>query len=447
MESKIVFSQKRLKIYDAALSAVKKIQQNGFKAYFVGGALRDMLLGRTPKDIDIATSAVPDKIEKIFPRCHHVGASFGILTVVVDNIPLEVAGFREEKLYCDGRHPEEISYTDSPEIDAKRRDFTINGLYYDPVSDNLIDFHNGIKDIKNGLIRTIGSPDRRFKEDYLRILRAVRFSVRFAFPIEKSCMQAMKKYAGKLLRLSAERIRDELNMILSGPDSDTALLLMDKLGILKHILPEISDMKGVKQSEKYHPEGDVFQHTILMLKHMPRGDLKLAWAVLLHDVGKPEVYRRSREKSSAFYAHEAIGAKMTEKIMKRFKMSVRFRNDIVSAVAGHMTFMNTPRMKKSTWRKMIGGDNFKLELELQRIDCISSHGKMENYLFFLDKIAEMNDEPVLPESLLSGRDLIEMGIPQSPQIGKILRKIRNMQLDNEIKNRAEALKFARSLFE
>ena len=314
-------------VYKTAVSIIKKLRGEGFSAYIVGGTVRDLLLAKNLNDlnsadeIDIATSARPEEINSLFKKTHNIGAAFGIVNVVENGISFEVATFREESGYNDGRHPEHVKYTESLELDAKRRDFTVNSMFYDPIDNKILDYCGGQEDLSKGILRTIGSADRRFTEDYLRMLRAVRFGIRFDLKIEPEIIYAIKKLAPKICELSVERIRDELNKIFTGPRPEKALHLLSETGILKIILPEIEVMKGVKQPKEFHPEGDVFVHTSLMLKNAVCPDVELAWAILLHDVGKPKTFQINEKNRECFYYHDEEGAIIAENILMRFEVS------------------------------------------------------------------------------------------------------------------------------
>lgn len=421
------------------MEIVRELKSRGFIAYFAGGVVRDMLLGKTSKDIDIVTSAKPDEIVRIFPRSYEIGAAFGIINVVVDGIPFEVATFREERGYLDGRHPTEVIFTDNPETDALRRDFTINGMFYDPADGKIYDFVGGRDDLSKGILRTIGKAEDRFSEDYLRILRAVRFCVRFGYELSEDIAPAVSKLVGNLSALSMERIRDELNKMLTGPEPDRALKMMLELGILKEILPEIAVMDGVTQHHEYHPEGDVFVHTSLMLSHMAFPDEELAWTVLLHDVGKPLTKSIGDDGVEHFYTHEQRGAELAEQILKRLRLPAKSIANIVHAVRQHMRYAHVQEMRPAKWKRLIAEETFPLELELHRIDCMSSHKFMSSFTFLLDKMHEQANEIKLPPPLVTGRDLIALGMKPGPEFGEILESIADLQLEGKITTREEAL--------
>ncbi len=425
--------------FNSAAEIVRELKSRGFIAYFAGGAVRDMLLGKPSKDIDIVTSAKPDQVVKIFPHSYEIGAAFGIINVVFDGIPFEIATFREERGYLDGRRPTEVEFTENPETDALRRDFTINGMFYDPVDGRIYDFIGGRDDLSKGIVRTIGKAEDRFSEDYLRILRAVRFCVRFGYELSEDVGPAVSKLVGNLNILSAERIRDELNKMLAGPEPDRALKMMMEMGILEEVLPEIAAMSGVTQHHEYHPEGDVFEHTVLMLSHMAFPDTEIAWSILLHDVGKPLTKTMGDDGVEHFYTHEKKSAELAENILKRLRFPAKNIANIVHAVRQHMRYAHVQEMRPAKWKRLIAEETFPLELELHRIDCISSHGLMNSFTFLLDRMNELANEIKLPPPLVSGKDLIALGMRPGPEFGEILENIADLQLEGKISTREEAL--------
>ncbi|OGV49150.1 MAG: hypothetical protein A2017_08160 [Lentisphaerae bacterium GWF2_44_16] len=429
-------------LFASALKIVRALSERGFPAYFVGGSVRDMLLGAEIKDIDIVSPARPEEVFAIFPRCHAIGASFGIMTVIEDDIPFEVAAFREERAYMDGRHPDEIRYADNPELDAARRDFTVNGLFYDPLNSEILDYVGGRKDLEAGILRTIGNAEERFSEDYLRILRAVRFANRFSFEYDGQLLQAIKALKSKVKMLSAERIRDEFNKMLTGKRPERALKDLFDFGLLNEILPEVAALYGVPQPVKHHPEGDVFNHVMLMLEHMSKPSVELAWSILMHDIAKPSTLSLGEDGTEHFYGHERDGAELTVPIMERLKFPRTVIEAVSEAVKNHMRFAHVHEMRASKWKRLMADANFPLELELHRIDCVSSHKKLQNYVLLLDRAGELAGAPAVPEPLIGGRDLLGMGFRPGPQMGKILREISDMQLNGELKSRDEALAFA-----
>lgn len=430
--------------YYTALQIVKALQEHGYSAYFAGGAVRDMLLEKTACDIDIATSAKPEEVIRLFPHSYKVGAAFGIINIIENSKSFEVATFREERKYCDGRHPEEVNFSDNPEIDAKRRDFTINGMFFDPVSEELLDFVEGKKDLACGILRTIGNPEERFSEDYLRILRAVRFCTRFKLQFAENMTPAIKKTKENLQLLSAERIRDELNKMFTGSEPNRAIQLLFDLEILQKILPEVADMHGITQPREFHPEGDAFTHTLLMFTHMTYPSVELAWAILLHDVGKPVTQTIGDDGIEHFYRHDQKSAEIAEKILSRLRFPRRTTDAVVHAVRNHMRFAHVHEMRTSKWKRIIAEPTFPLEMELHRIDCISSHRKLNNYILLLDRIHEQENSIKLPKALITGKDLLELGFKPGPRIGKLLKQVTDMQLEGKLKNKEEALDWIES---
>ncbi len=426
-------------IREAAAEVVEKLQHAGFAAFFVGGAVRDMLLGYAPKDIDIATSALPAQVGALFQDIQTVGACFGVMLVRHCGYQFEVATLRLERNYLDGRRPENVSYTNDPEVDARRRDFTVNAMFYDPVRDEFLDFFSGQEDLRRGVIRTVGDPVERFSEDYLRMLRAVRFATKLDFELAPATADAIRMNADKTAKLAAERVRVELDKMLTGPQPSRAVKLLHKLALLDAVLPEVSAMDGVEQPEKFHPEGDVLVHTLLMLDYMKLPSSELAWSILLHDVGKPATRFIDENGTARFFGHESVGAEMAEKIMIRLRHSKDMTEAVCHAVRNHMRFAHVDQMRPAKWRRMISDKMFPMELELHRIDCMASHGKVENYLLMLDRLSESGGETKLPPPLLNGSDLIALGYQPGPDFGHILREIADLQLSGDVKSKEEAL--------
>ena len=425
-----------------ALNILNKIRSAGFTAYFAGGAVRDRLLGRTPKDYDIATNALPEQIEELFEKTVAVGKAFGVIMVVQNGIETEVATFREDAGYQDGRRPDSVHFCGAKE-DAKRRDFTINGMFYDPVADEVIDYVGGKADLEKKIIRAIGDPERRFAEDHLRMLRAVRFAHTLGFSIDPDTRKAIQNHAADLAKISVERIENEFSRTLveSLRPGDALRELVD-LGLMEHIIPEVLPMIGQEQPPEFHPEGDVFEHTVLMLNLMQNPTRPLAYTVLLHDVGKPSTAFMGEDRLR-FHGHETKSAEMAEEILRRLKLPVKEIKQIVTAVRGHMRFKDVMKMNRSTLRKLMGADTFDLEMELHRVDCEGSHGLLDNYDFLLKKVEEMKNEPVLPENWISGRDLIELGVPPGPRIGELLKLAYDAQLEGRFENRETLLDWLR----
>ena len=430
-------------MFSAAVEIVRILRDHGKKGFFAGGAARDMLLGRTPHDIDIATSARPEEIQSWFEKTCAIGASFGVVTILRNGFSFETATLREEREYLDGRRPEKVFYTDDEQLDVARRDFTINGILYDPIEENMLDFVGGLEDLRRGMIRTIGNPAQRFSEDYLRILRAARFTTRFGFELDRTTEQAMTEFAPNLKRLSGERIRDELEKMLLGPHPAAAFRLMQRTGILRIVLPEIADLEGVEQPPKHHPEGDVFTHTMLMLEKMCHPTRELAWSVLLHDVGKKAAAAIGKDGIVHFYGHEKTGAEISASVLSRLKCSSALISAVEKCVAGHMRFAFADRMKRSTWLKMIAAPTFPTEMELNRVDCASCHGKMDGYLLMLDRWIALADKPALPPLPINGNDLIRLGFRPGVRLGLLLGELRDLFLEGVLASREELLKYAR----
>jgi len=409
----------------------------------VGGCVRDLLLKKNPKDFDIATDAVPKRVASLFPKTIPVGARFGVMLVVEDGESFEVATFRADKGYRDGRHPVGVRFTDAKE-DALRRDFTVNGLFFDPLTRQVMDWVEGKKDLKKKIIRAIGDPKKRFMEDKLRMLRAVRFASVLGFKIEPKTFAAVKKLAKNIRQVSQERVRDELVKMFTGPHPATALELLDKSGLLPEVLPEVEKMKGVQQPKAFHPEGDVFVHTKLLMRQLENAPPVLAFGCLLHDVGKPATFRRSDR--IRFNGHDRVGAKITEKVLERLRFSNELKDQIVACVEGHMRFKDVRSMRESTLKKFMQRQTFETELEQHRIDCLASHGDLTNWRFLKKKAKQFTQEDIKPKPLINGRDLLALGFAEGPLIGKILRVAEEAQLENKLCDKEQALEFVKSHF-
>ena len=426
-----------------AIEIVRRLREAGHEALFAGGCVRDMLMGNEPSDYDVATSATPEEVMKLFRRTVPVGAQFGVVLVVFGEKQYEVATFRSDEGYADGRRPVGVRYTSARE-DALRRDFTINALFYDPTKDEVIDYVNGRRDIERKIIRTVGDPIERFKEDKLRMIRAVRFATRFDFEVEPATLQAIKQFSPNITQVSWERIGDEMERILTGPNRGRALQLLADTSLLKEILPEVHKMVGVPQPEMHHPEGDVFEHTKLCLDNL-RGTVGgqpgsvLAFATLLHDVGKPltmEVTDRIR-----FNSHEVVGAGIAEKVCRRLRLSAEKCKKITDIVANHMRFIHAREMRESKLRKMLQRETFLDELEMHRADCLASHGNLEIYDFLKQKFESLPEEEVKPLPLITGDDLIALGLTPGPLFGEILRAVEEMQLEGKLRSKDEAIQW------
>ncbi|MCU0782538.1 MAG: CCA tRNA nucleotidyltransferase [Verrucomicrobia bacterium] len=429
---------------DLAAGIVRRLQTAGFAAFWVGGCVRDFLLGREPGDYDIATSALPEQIEKLFKRTVAVGRKFGVMVVVEDQRQFQVATFRAEADYRDGRHPEQVTFGDAM-ADARRRDFTVNGLFYDPSAEKLRDWVGGEADLRKKIIRTIGAPDERFAEDHLRLLRAVRFAAQLDFQIEPRTFTTIRAAAPRIKTISAERVRDELIKLFRPPHAACGLELLRDSGLLAHVLPEIAATAGCEQSPDYHPEGDVFTHLCLMLRQLPaNADALLPWAVLLHDVAKPVTVSRDPKTGSIhFYEHERIGARMAEQILERLRFPRKQIEAVAAAVRHHMQFKDAPQMRKATLRRMLLRETFPLELELHRLDCLGSHGRLDVHDFLVAQSAELAKQPEIRPPLLTGKDLIALGLKPGPAMGKLLAEIREKQLQDELTTPAQACQWAR----
>jgi putative nucleotidyltransferase with HDIG domain len=444
---------------DFASTIIRALRQQGFEAYLAGGCVRDLLLKREPADYDIATSATPAQVMEIFPETYAVGAQFGVVLIPlpeeqrgegVGNTPkseaVEVATFRSDLGYSDGRRPDEVRFTQDPREDVARRDFTINGMMLDPVSGELLDFVGGRKDLEAGIIRAIGDPELRFAEDKLRMLRAVRFAARFEYAIEEQTLAAIQRLAHEIQVVSSERVRDELTKMLTEGHARRALLLLDESGLLKEVLPEIAAMKGVQQPPEFHPEGDVFVHTLLLLENLPRPcPPTLAWGALLHDVGKPATFRVAPDRIR-FDGHVDVGVKIAEEICGRLRFSNDDAAQVLALVDNHMRFGHATRMKESTLKKFFRLPGFEEHLALHRADSLASHGNLSTYEFVLEKLDEIPPEKIRPAALVTGDDLIAAGYPPGPKFREILEAVEDAQLEGRLSSHEAALDFVKSAF-
>ena len=427
---------------DIAISILRTLHTAGHEAWLVGGCVRDELRGAEPKDFDIATDARPEQVEAIFPKTIGVGKSFGVMLVLEGGEQFEVATFRAESGYTDGRRPDSVTFGDA-EADALRRDFTINGLFLNPVTNELCDWVGGEADLKAGVLRTIGDPAERFGEDHLRLLRAVRFAAQLDFQIEPATFAAVQQHAENINRVSAERIRDELLKLFRPPHAARALDLLRDSGLLAHVLPEMMLTIGCEQSPEYHPEGDVYKHIRLMLDKMPAdAPAELPWTILLHDIAKPATASVGEDGRIHNYGHDKLGAEMAEVILVRLKFPRKQIDEIVFTVREHMHLAVAPKMRKAKLRRMLLRPTFELELEQHRIDCLGSHAKLDIYNFLRAEQAALEEMPALIKPLVTGRDLIELGIKPGPPMGKLLNEIRDHQLAEELSTREEALAWA-----
>jgi poly(A) polymerase len=441
-----------------ATSIVRTLREHGHQAYFNGGCVRDLLLKREPADYDVATDATPQQVMRIFPETYAVGAQFGVVLVPLpqeiclngatgvlarpdahNHDVVEVATFRSDIGYSDGRHPDEVRFTRDPREDVQRRDFTINGMLYDPLADKILDFVGGQADLAAGIIRAIGDPERRFAEDKLRMLRGVRFAARFGYQIEPATFSAIQHLAPQIHQVSQERVREELTKMLTEGRAKRAFELLDETGLLQQVLPEISAMKGVEQPPQYHPEGDVFVHTLLLLEKVPAGCSKtLAWGALLHDVGKPPTFRVAPDRIR-FDGHVEIGVKMAAEICRRLRFSNDDTDQILALVDNHMRFGDVFRMKESTLKRFLRLPAFDEHLELHRIDSLSSHGLLDAYNYLREQQRSLPPEVIRPAPLLTGRDLIEAGYEPGPRFKEILEAVEDAQLEGRISTHAAAM--------
>jgi len=425
-----------------AIQISARLREHGYQAWLVGGCVRDLVLKREPQDYDIATDARPDQLLELFPRAQLVGAQFGV--VLVDGV--EVATFRSDHSYQDGRHPGEVKFETDPKQDVLRRDFTINALLLDPANLNgaVIDFVGGLADLQAGIIRAIGDPEQRFEEDHLRMLRAVRFAARFGFEIDPGTMAAIQKLHQRIVRISPERVRDELVRILTEGAPRRGFELLDASGLLADILPEVAAMKGVQQPPEFHPEGDVWTHTLIMLEGLRDPTPTLALGVLLHDVGKPGTFRIAER--IRFDGHVELGERIARDILTRLRFSNADNDQVIALISNHMRFSHVTEMRDSKLKRMLRMDRFEEHLELHRLDCASSHGHLDNYQFAKAKFEESPPEVLRPPRLLSGDDLKEAGYRPGPAFSLMLEAVEDAQLDGKIHTKEEALDLVRSTF-
>ena len=448
--------------FEAALRIVRELRAGGHEAYLAGGCVRDLLLGRDPEDYDVATSATPEIVLGMFPRTFAVGAQFGVVLVAEGEgdsyVCTEVATFRSDGVYSDGRHPDEVRYTRSADEDVQRRDFTINGLLLDAVraADSftnrdalrsaVIDYVGGLADLDAGVIRAIGQPARRFEEDQLRLLRAVRFAARFGFAIEPATYSAMRKQAPRICSVSRERLRDELTKMLTEGHARRAFELLDETGLLVHVLPEIARMKGIAQPPQFHPEGDVWVHTLMLLEQLEPGcPLTLAWGALLHDVGKPPTFRVAPDRIR-FDGHVDVGVAIAAGICRRFRFSNEDTRQILALVQNHMRFADAPRMKESTLKRFFRLDHFDQHLALHKMDCLAAHANLEIWNFVRERYETTPEQDVHPAPLITGLDLIAEGYVPGPQFKQMLQAVEDAQLEGAIATAGEALLLVKQRF-
>src|ERR1700688_846561 len=424
------------------------LRAEGHQAYLVGGCVRDLELGREPADYDVCTDARPERVQELFPRSLAVGAKFGVILVVEEGGQVEVATFRSDIGYSDGRHPDHVVYADSPQEDVRRRDFTINGLLMDPATGEVLDFVGGRADLRAGIVRAIGEPRLRFAEDKLRMMRAVRFAARFGFQIEPETMAAARNLAAQIMQVSAERIRDELTKLLTEGAARRGFELLDETGLLAVVLPDIARMKGVQQPPQFHPEGHVWIHTRMMLEKLqPNCSPTLAWGVLVHDVGKPPTFAPAKGPGTRirFDGHVNVGARMAEHICRTLRFSNEDTEQIETLVANPLRFIDVPRMRTATLKRFVRLPRFEEHLELHRLDCLASHGSLEAYNFVKRFLVETPPEKVYPPKLVTGDDLKDMGLAPGTRFREILLAVEEAQLEGRLQDRESALQYARAM--
>src|SRR5689334_2320336 len=438
-----------MKARELANAICEMLQRNRHQALLVGGCVRDLLLGREPADYDVATDATPVEVAGLFPESVAVGAQFGVILIPKNGLKVEVATFRSDMGYSDGRHPDRVVYSKTPQEDVQRRDFTINGLLMRSNDGEVLDFVGGQKDLSAGIIRAIGDPELRFAEDKLRMMRAVRFAARFGFEIEPATFRAIRRHAKEIQQVSPERLREELTKMLTEGAARRALELLEETWLLGQVLPEIASMKGVEQPPEFHPEGDVWIHTRLMLEQLAKGaSPTLAWGVLLHDVGKPPTFQSAAETGDRirFNHHVDVGVKMAEAICRRLRFSNEHTVQIVALVDNHMKFGAVEVMKKATLKRFVRLPQFDEHMELHRLDCLYSHRHLDSYEFVQRFLDETPPEQVRPERLLTGDDLLAMGLPPGPEFSRILRGLEDAQLEGRLRTKEEAKEYvARNL--
>jgi len=434
---------------ELAESICARLHEAGYQALFNGGCVRDLILGREPADYDVCTDATPERVQQLFPGSLAVGAQFGVIVVLDNSTQVEVATFRSDIGSADGRHPERVEFSSSPEQDVRRRDFTVNGLLMDPRDGRVLDYVGGQADIKERIIRAIGEPELRFEEDKLRMARGVRFAARFGYAIEPRTFVAIQKLAPNIRQVSQERLRDELKKMLTEGAARRAFELLDETALLRELLPEVARMKGVPQPPQFHPEGDVWTHTLLMLEKLPAGAARtLAWGVLLHDVGKPPTFRPPSGPNDRirFDEHVEVGVRMAEEICRRFRFSNDDTEQIAALVANHMRFKDVPQMRDSTLKRFARLTHFEEHLELHRLDCLSSHGSLSSYDFVQAFLAKTPPQEVRPPKLLNGEDLKEMGFQPGPKFKEILAFVEDAQLEGRIATMEDAKRLVRQEF-
>ena len=431
--------------HPAAEKIVRQLTEAGHRAVYAGGCVRDALLQRTYPDVDIATSATPDQVQALFPKASDPqGKAFGVIRLKQEDHVFEIATFRVDGPYLDGRRPSSVTFTTAEE-DARRRDFTINGMFFDPLKNEVLDYVGGKSDLTAQTIRAIGDPAARFTEDRLRLFRAIRFAVQLGFQIEPKTWEAIVRLAPESKNLAPERVRDEWVKIFTSPDPARGLDLLHEAGLIAVWIPELLEMRGCAQSPEHHPEGDVWVHTRLLLTHLRNPSPVLALSALLHDIGKPRTSRTEPSGRIRFFGHEGVGARMAEEILRRLRFSNDDTTAICACIANHMAFKDAPQMRVSTLKRLLARPTFSEELELHRIDCSSSHGELDIYRFLAAKQSEFSREEIQPKPLVSGHDLQGIGVSPGPKMGVILQQLMDEQLEGKLSNRESALARAREL--
>ncbi|QIF03605.1 CCA tRNA nucleotidyltransferase [Roseimicrobium sp. ORNL1] len=430
---------------NAATNVVRALVKAGHEAVFAGGCVRDTLRGVEPKDYDVATSARPEQVQALFAQSVPVGAHFGVIIVRMGPHQIEVATFRRDGAYSDGRRPDSVKFTSAVE-DAKRRDFTVNGIFYNPLTEEVLDYVDGRADLERKVLRAIGDARARFREDHLRLLRAVRFATVLGFEIEADTWAAMKELAPEVASVSAERIREELVKIFLHPNRVRGFDLLVDSGLMKAVLPEILVLQGCEQPPQWHPEGDVFKHTRIMLDLLPeKVSLPLVLSVLFHDIAKPATFSVDETGRIRFNGHDKLGAEMTEEILRRLKFPNDVINPTVAAVANHMMFKDVQKMRISKLKRIMARPTYEDEMELHRVDCMSSNGLSDNYEFLRAKEIEFaaGEKPLLPKPLIDGHEVMSMGVPPGPRVGEILRTVQDLQLEGTLNSPEEAREWVR----
>ena len=435
-------------LLESATSLVSHLQRAGYLAYFAGGAVRDALMGQSPKDYDIATNATPDQVLEIWPKANTIGKHFGVILVKLGEHAFEIATFRTDGSYNDGRRPDTVTFS-SPEEDAQRRDFTINGMFYDPITERTIDYVQGQQDLEHRFIRAIGTPADRFREDALRLLRAVRFAVKTGFTIEPETLSALQDHSELLAQISVERIQEEFSKIITSPNRRLGVEILVETGLMRHIIPEVYALIGCEQPPQWHPEGDVFTHTCIALDLLPDdAPLPLCLAVLLHDIGKPPTYTWDEaDQRIRFNGHDQVGAEMSTEILTKLRYSNAIIEDVVAIVHNHMQFVNVQQMRTAKVKRFLARPTIAMELELHRVDCMSSNGITENLDFLRAKQEEYANEPIIPAPLITGKDLIDLGLRPGPQFKSLLQAVETEQLEGTLTTSEQALEFVKAILE